>query len=190
MTSRNLVLVTAGLMLASAGMPTTGVGWATSASAQTQVTLPLPKMRSEVAQIDREFLHRALQQGQREVALARLAEQKSSDERVQKYAITVEQDQLKMNEELESLAKRKHVEIDEKSDRMQRILMERLEQLDGIEFNQAFLTQMIGDHRVTIAEFERHASDSLDIEIQAFAEQSLPALRRHLQEAEALTATE
>jgi putative membrane protein len=190
MTSRHLVLVTAGLMLVPAGTPSIHASWATSASAQTQITLPLPKMRGDVAPIDREFLQRALQQGQREVALARLAEQKSSDERVQKYAIVVEHDHLKMNDELESLAKRKHVDIDEKSDRMQRILTEHLGTLDGIEFDQAFLTQMIGDHRAMVSEFERYASDSLDIEIQAFAEQSLPALRRHLQEGEALTATE
>lgn len=62
----------------------------------------------------------------------------------------------------------------------------RLQALQGAEFDRAFVRQMITDHNDAIALFTRASRDIEDSELKAFASDTLPTLQSHLSEAERL----
>lgn len=64
--------------------------------------------------------------------------------------------------------------------------LERLAQLKGGQFDQAFKQQVIEDHEKAIALFQKQAKQGTDMELKAFAEKHLPHLREHLETARAL----
>ena len=49
-----------------------------------------------------------------------------------------------------------------------------------------FKTQMVADHKATIALFETEAKSGGDADLKAFAAKTLPALQEHLKMAQAL----
>jgi len=59
--------------------------------------------------------------------------------------------------------------------------MENLRSQSGAEFDKAFVTMALTDHKKDIAEFEKCRTDVTDPEVKAFIDQTLPTLRNHLQ---------
>ena len=65
--------------------------------------------------------------------------------------------------------------------------MERLQGLSGADFDRAFLQQMVSDHKRAVADFQRAASSAADSDVRRFAQQTLPGLQEHLQQARTLS---
>jgi predicted outer membrane protein len=63
---------------------------------------------------------------------------------------------------------------------------QRLQSLQGAEFDRAFVRQMITDHNEAIDLYTRASRDIDDSELKAFASETLPTLQEHLSEAERL----
>jgi len=59
--------------------------------------------------------------------------------------------------------------------------LEKLRSQSGAEFDKAFVTMAIKDHKKDIAEFEKCRNDVTDADVKAFIDQTLPTLRNHLQ---------
>ena len=64
---------------------------------------------------------------------------------------------------------------------------ERLSKLSGEEFDKAYMSDMLKDHRTDIAAFEQESDSGKDSDIKEFASQALPTLREHLKQAESVT---
>lgn len=65
--------------------------------------------------------------------------------------------------------------------------MERLQGLSGADFDRAFIQQMVSDHKSAVADFQRAASSGSDSDVRRFAQQTLPGLQEHLQQAQTLS---
>lgn len=65
--------------------------------------------------------------------------------------------------------------------------MTRLQGLNGADFDRAFIQQMVSDHQRAVADFQRAASSASDSDVRRFAQQTLPGLQEHLQQARALS---
>jgi putative membrane protein len=50
----------------------------------------------------------------------------------------------------------------------------------GAEFDKAYMSFMVGDHKEDISEFEKEAKDGQDADIKAFASKGVPVLQHHL----------
>ena len=57
---------------------------------------------------------------------------------------------------------------------------------NGTEFDREYARMMVEDHQKDIAAFEREASSGSDPDVKAFAMETLPTLRAHLQAAQTL----
>jgi putative membrane protein len=66
---------------------------------------------------------------------------------------------------------------------------DRLGKLDGTAFDKAYVAEMIKEHKAAIAAFQRE-SKSADPDVKAFAEKTLPTLKEHLSQAQAVKITE
>ena len=56
----------------------------------------------------------------------------------------------------------------------------------GAEFDKAYISFMVDDHKEDISEFEEAAKEAKDPDVKAWAEGKLPTLKHHLEMAEAL----
>ncbi len=65
--------------------------------------------------------------------------------------------------------------------------MTRLQGLNGADFDRAFIQQMVSDHQRAVADFQRAASSASDSDVRRFAQQTLPGLQEHLQQARTLS---
>jgi len=56
----------------------------------------------------------------------------------------------------------------------------------GADFDKAFASAAVSDHKKAVKAFEKAANEAKDADVKAFAAKTLPALKEHLSMAEAL----
>jgi putative membrane protein len=136
---------------------------------------------------DQTFLKKAAEGGLAEVELGQLAVEKSSNEDVKMFAQRIVDDHGKANEDLKQLAGQKGVSLPSEPSAKQKANKERLSKLSGDEFDKAYMSDMLKDHRIDVAAFEQESDSGTDSDIKKFASQALPTLREHLKQAESVT---
>lgn len=91
------------------------------------------------------------------------------------------------NQNLERADARNHPDQqDQKSDdalQAQSGSQRRLQNLSGVEFDRAYVKEMISDHRKAVSRFELASQHLPDSELKEFATKTLPTLRTHLDHA-------
>lgn len=143
-----------------------------------------------LAEGDRAFLEQAAQNGHAEVSAGRLALTKARDPKVRDYAQRMVDEHTKAGEELRTLAAAKQLEVPTEPS-MQQKGKEMVIAVVGDEtFDRRYLNQMgVEASQAAIPLYEKTARESRDPEVKAFASRQLPALRQHLQTAQALKAS-
>jgi putative membrane protein len=136
-----------------------------------------------VKMADKTFMTHASQDGEAEVELARLAQQKAADAQVKAFAQRMETDHTKAGSELRALIAQKGVTIPGGLPPQAVALKNKLDKLQGATFDQAYMRAMVDDHTKAVREFET-ASKSTDADVKGFAEKTLPTLREHLKMAQ------
>ncbi len=135
---------------------------------------------------DAEFAVKAADAGLAEIALAKLALEKATDERIKQLAGMMADEHEKIQGELETLADKHNITLPPTASadhvENQRELMEK----SGSEFDREYLTLMTDEHRKVVALFEDAADDAQHPDVKAFAANILPELERHHQHAVAL----
>lgn len=160
-----------------------------TAAAQTAAppatTAPAASHR-DVSRGDRQFLEKAAAGGMAEVALGNMARERGGSDAVRQFGERMVKDHTAANEKVNRLAVARGVGTPADSERHQRRTMDRLGKLEGAEFDQAFAKAMVADHESTVELFEKQSRRGEDAELKAFATETLPTLRDHLQAARAL----
>jgi putative membrane protein len=136
---------------------------------------------------DRKFLNEAADGGMAEVELGKLAMQKASDENVKKFGQRMVDDHSKANDELRELAKRKGVDLPQTPSAKNQNLKRRLAKLNGPNFDKAYMTDMVADHKEDVAAFQKESNVARDPQVKSFASQTLPTLREHLKNAQEIS---
>lgn len=144
--------------------------------------------RPALAASDQAFMAKAAGDNAFQIAMARLALQKSQTDRVRKLARTIMDDHTRMNNELAAIATRRGTEHASPPVPVgkARQLQEHLATLQGDAFDRAFAGVMVNDHHVAIDLFSAEAKDGHDDAVKAFARKELPTLQEHLAMASAL----
>lgn len=175
-----LALLSAGL---AAGCSQMDSGTSRSGTAATSTATMTATAASPQA-----FASEAAEDGLAEVGMGRLGIQKASSPEVRDYARHIVEDHSRNEQQLKTAAASSGVSLPTTPGPDEEKAMRRLSSLSGPEFDRAFMRQMVADHRETLAMYERQASDGKDAVLRAYAAQSVPALRQHLTQAEALAA--
>src|SRR5215469_5545641 len=128
------------------------------------------------------FIKEAAMGRMAEVELGQLAEERGSSDQVKAFGKRMVDDHTKVNDDLKTMAARKNVTLPTDLDAKNQATRDRLAKLSGDEFDRAYMSDMVKDHREDVAAFEK-ATKSTDSDVQAFASKNLPTLKEHLSQA-------
>jgi putative membrane protein len=139
-------------------------------------------------QTDRDFIGKAAQGGQFEVAAGKLATQRAADPAVRTFAQRMVADHSANNDLLKSLASSKQAPLPDSVSPDDHVALGKLEGLNGHDFDQAYADMMVKDHVADIREFQQEMTQAQDPDVKDFAQQTLPTLQHHLMLANRLSA--
>ena len=115
-----------------------------------------------------------------ETILAQLAEKNASMSDTKELAMMMDKDHKKAYDDLAPLAAKKTITIptamSESSQKDYNNLMEKR----GNDFDKKYCDMMVSGHKDAIDKFEKASKDAVDPDIQAWATNMLPTLRKHL----------
>lgn len=129
---------------------------------------------------DSKFIMEAAMGGMAEVRLGELATKQAADAQVKQFGQHMVDDHSKANDELKQLASGKGIALPADVGRKHQAVITRLSGLRGPQFDRAYMSDMVTDHREDVAAFERESRSGKDPEIKAWAAKTLPTLQEHL----------
>lgn len=135
---------------------------------------------------DADFMVKAASGSMLEVELGRLAQTHASRQGVKDFGAMMVTDHGKGGDALRSLAASKRIVLPDSVSNDQRRERENLMKKQGAEFDRSYITLMVRDHKEDIDEFEKAVKNASDADIRAFASNTLPMLRHHLDSAQSL----
>jgi putative membrane protein len=157
---------------------------ATSASQRTASA----DRRSDTKVTAPEFVKKAGAAGVAEVEMGKLGTQKAKNEDVKAFAARMVTEHTKANKELAATAQAKDLEVPTAPDMRHKAMMQKFDgQSAGKDFDHEFMQQMVKDHKAVVELFGTAANDeSLDADLHALAQKTLPVLQQHMKDAQAL----
>jgi putative membrane protein len=132
---------------------------------------------------DLNFLKHAAVGDQAEIELAQMAQQKSSDPAVKRFAARMIKDHSANDDKLVNIAASQHISLPNELPPKQKDAAERLSKLSSSQFDKAYMQLMVQEHTEDVGEFQKEASSAQDPTVQHYAEATLPVLQSHLNEA-------
>lgn len=137
---------------------------------------------------EQEFLNRAFMSNQYEVAVSKLANEKSSSADTKAFGAMMITDHQKVMGELQNLAKTKGFTLTEGLDEQHQVKWDMLNKIDSAQFDQAFKADAIAAHEQAIALFDQASNDTSieNPELKNWIIMKLPSLKAHLEKAKTL----
>ena len=129
---------------------------------------------------DRAFLNDLAHADVAQISLGRLAEQKGSTPDVIDFGVRMENDHTSINDQLSAVASRWNITLPAVMSAKDRMEKSRLEKLSGKAFDDAYLEQMVADHRSDVKMVRLVAETAENPAIKRFAQTLLPELEDHL----------
>jgi putative membrane protein len=130
---------------------------------------------------DTEFAVAAADGGMMEVKLGELAATKASSAAVKDFAKSMVKDHSKANDELKALAQQKNITLPAALSDDKQKKYDDLAKKSGKDFDKAYASFMVEDHKEDVSEFEEAARDAKDPDIKAWAAGKVPTLQHHLE---------
>jgi putative membrane protein len=130
------------------------------------------------------FIKDASAANQGEIALAKLAEEKSQNPEVKSLAEMIQTDHQQSQEKLETIAQANGLTLDQGLTYKQKHAESKLEKLSGADFDQQYTKDMLEGHVANLNKFQKASQDIQEADVKQFAQDNLPKLQEHLQHAE------
>lgn len=141
-------------------------------------------MPASVSKDDADFAVKAADAGMTEVQLGQLAQQKGMAKDVKEFGAMMVKDHTAAGDKLKALAAGKNITLPATISPDMQKHVDDLQQKSGKDFDKAYISLMIDDHKKVISAFENESRNGSDADIRNFADGTLHTLRHHLQEAE------
>ncbi|TLU98785.1 DUF4142 domain-containing protein [Dyadobacter luticola] len=135
---------------------------------------------------DSEFAVEAADGGMIEVKLGELAQTNGTSDAVKKFGAQMVKDHSAAGEELKKLASQKNITLPTVLSDDKQKTYDDLAEKKGKDFDKAYVSLMVDDHKKDIREFEKAASDAKDPDVKSWASGKLPTLKHHLEMIEAI----
>jgi putative membrane protein len=130
---------------------------------------------------DKMFVEDALKGGMAEVQLGQLALQKSSNDDVKQFAQKMVDDHTKLGDQMKSVAQQIGVKTPEGPSKKDKALMAKLQALNGNEFDQAYIKDMVKDHKKDLDDFKMEAQNGSNPQVKDAANQGSQVIAQHLE---------
>jgi putative membrane protein len=162
-----------------------------AAAAVAQSAAPRPDVQVDpktttLAKQDREFIDDAAQGGLYEVKAGQLAQQKAQADDVKQFGKRMVDDHTAVNGRLQQLAQQKGVSLPQQLDKKHQDRIDSLAKKTGPDFDKSYVSDMVDDHKKDVDAFEKASKDAKDADLKSFAASTLPTLREHLTQVQAL----
>ena len=131
------------------------------------------------------FLKEAMEGNLAEVEMGKLAQKNGQSEGVRSFGQMLEKDHSSANTKAAEVAKSMSVSPPSEPNRKQKADYDRMSKLSGAKFDTEFARHMVADHNKDISEYDRAGKKS--DAAGAYAKETLPTLRKHLETAQSLT---
>lgn len=136
---------------------------------------------------DQEFVDFAAQTDMVEANLGQLADSVASSQSVKDYAQMIVADHTKDYGQLSDVAHQASLNmpsaIDAKHNKM---MIDPFQKLKGSAFDHRYAAEMVAGHTKAIATYKKEAADAQNPALKSYAEQVLPVLQKHLEDAKSL----
>ncbi len=129
---------------------------------------------------DAQFLVNAATISREEINLGQLAQHNGRSLAVKELGKMMEDEHTKSLADLTVLAKAKNISIPTSQTNSSESAYKNLNDKSGNDFDKAYADMIVSEHKKTISLFETAATESSDLDIRAWANSTLPALRKHL----------
>lgn len=141
-----------------------------------------------LSSMDKKFMMEAAMGGKAEVAMAKLALERSSSDSVKQYAQQMIDDHTKAGDELAQVASMKGISLPMEPDAKHKEMLAKMQQLSGAAFD-AMYVKMAGvkDHEKMEKLFMGESSKGKDTDAKGFAAKTLPTVQSHLRMAREIT---
>jgi putative membrane protein len=136
--------------------------------------------RGQLTSKDFKFASDAAQGGMQEVQLGQLAKEKANNQAVRDFGDRMVTDHQKANDDLKQIVQRKGALLPTTISHHENSTLEHLQKLSGADFDKAYVSDMLRDHKKDVKEFEKASQDLSDPDLKAFAAKTLPTLQEHL----------
>lgn len=135
----------------------------------------------EASSQDKLFVSRALAGGMAEVQLGQLTLQKSNNEQVKQFAQRMIDDHTKLGEQMKSVAQQIGASVPTKISKKDRTTIAKLGTLSGSAYDQAYIKDMLKNHKQDLSDFQTEASSGQDQTVKDAASQGSQLIAQHLQ---------
>jgi len=139
--------------------------------------------RGQIQNADQKFVRAAASGGMLEVRLGELAQQKAQSEEVKEFARMMVEDHTQGNKQLMQVAQAANIPVPSEMKPSHRAVYEELSQLEGAEFERAYVYGQVADHQKMILKHRDAAAELQNPQLKQLAAQMLPKLQRHYQHA-------
>jgi putative membrane protein len=138
--------------------------------------------------VDAKFAVDAADGGLAEVELGKLAQQKATNPQLKEFGAMMVSDHSIINEKMTNIAKNKGITLPKVVGEYRQKLRKELSDKSGKDFDRAYTTAMIKDHKDDIKTFEVALKELRDTDLRTFASTNLPILKKHLSAIEKIDA--
>lgn len=115
-----------------------------------------------------------------EIELSKVAADKATMPRLKSYASMIISDHTQAGDKLKQIAATKNITLPAKLDDKSQRKLDDLSKKTGKDFDKAYTSDMISDHKDAINLFQKGGKDLKDADLNSFATQTLPTLQVHL----------
>lgn len=136
--------------------------------------------------MDALFVKNALQGGIAEVQLGQLTLQKSSNDQVKQFAQKMIDDHTRLGDQMKPVAQQVGVAVPTEPSKKDKQTMAKLQALSGPAYDQAYIKDMVKDHKKDLSDFQMEASSGQDAAVKDAATQGSQIISQHLQMAQQL----
>jgi putative membrane protein len=130
------------------------------------------------------FLQKAAQGQLAQIALGTLALKKASRKEVKEFGAEISEDHQYASQEIKELSASEGIYLPVELDAEHKKQQQRLSQLSGKAFDEAFVASILTNHRKDVQEFEKNTAMLRNEKVKQWAEGILPILTVHLKKAE------
>ena len=134
-----------------------------------------------------EFAVKASNGSLMEIALGKMAQEKSASQRVKNFGAMMVKDHGEVNDNLRNLASSVQLVLPDSVNESAKKEIDKLAKKKGVEFDQSYMKMMVEDHNKDLEEFRKAADKLSDSSFKTFAQVTLPVLSKHLDSARAIS---
>lgn len=134
----------------------------------------------------KDFAKDAAEGGMMEVQLGNIAEKNAGSQSVKDFGKMMVDDHSKANQQLKDLASVKNISLPTMVTSDQQKDIDKLSQKKGADFDKAYVSMMVDDHKKDIKEFKDAQDKAKDADVKNFISNTLPVLQKHLDAIQAI----